>query len=203
MITLAIFGKFLLAMLITAVPVFFRFYIKPKSKSEKDWKNIFTWLETKSEFFAKIKKKSRAIAKSFFEGMKYNKKIRKFYILLMVITMLLVEIADLKMSQTIATFVLKYTGGSQIKAFDIDYLYPLLTNTFSTVTAFLMSIVLLSYRFANFILTKLHDNLYVFIFTSLLAVGLGLLCDGRMILLALTLLIILNTACYYPDMDKE
>ena len=201
MITFDIFLKLMLAMVLTAIPFAFHAYVMPKSEKQYKWKNSMTWLSTKSAFFGKYKKKFMAFTHTFEEGMKYNRKIRKFYILLMVIVLLALELVDVRTSQEIAAYVMSYTKGSPIKAYDIEFLYPLLTHPAATVSMFIFTIALLSYRLSNFILTKLSNNIWLFIFTSVATGLFGIICNGRLILVSLIMVIILNWACYYPNMD--
>lgn len=200
MSTFVISMKLLVALVITSIPVLFLFYVKPKSKREKKWKNLFNLIGANSKILIAVKKKFHAFTKSFANGLKYNKSIRKFYVIIMVIFMLATEIIDTNLSRTIAGYAIKAQAVNHNAVLEI--LYPLMTHPAATVTAFFLSVLLLSYTISNRVLTRLHRNTALFVVFSIIDIILAAVYSGRFILLSLVLLLLLNASCYYPEMYK-
>lgn len=189
--------KLLLALAITTIPALFLFYVRPKSKHDGKWKNLFSLIGANGKGISAIKKKFYALSKSFANGLRYNKSIRKFYITIMVILMLATEIIDTNLSRTIARYVIaSETAGQSVS----DILYPLLTHPAATVTSFFLSVLFISYTVSNHVLTRLHNSTALFIAMAIINVVLAVVYSGRFMLMALVLLLLLNAACYYPNM---
>ena len=57
MINVYISIKILLAMVITAIPLYILFFVKPKLKNKEEWKNSFEFAKKHRGFFTRLKKK--------------------------------------------------------------------------------------------------------------------------------------------------
>ena len=91
--------KIILAILLSAIPFLFAIFIKPKAKDEK-WRNVFTLSDINSEKVASGAVKLRNFFKKVYEAMKYSDNARKFFIMLLIITMIVFQWIDSEATQT-------------------------------------------------------------------------------------------------------
>ena len=91
--------KIILAILLSAIPFLFAIFIKPKAKEGK-WKNVFTLPNINSEKVANGAGKIRKFIMRIYEAMKYSDNARKFFIMVLIITMIVVQWIDSEATQT-------------------------------------------------------------------------------------------------------
>ena len=193
--------KILLAMVITAIPLYILVFVKPKLKNKEEWKNSFEFAKKHRGFFTRLKKKRLELLLSFSNGLVYSKSVRKIYLLMTLVLMLIVETIDTNISHSIAKWVI--VEGHQNYDFFTEYSYlnPMLTHPVATLTSFFLTFLFLSYRIGNYILTEFHNGKGNFILLLLAAVGLCYPEGGRFILLAEILFILSFAAYFYPNLQ--
>lgn len=199
MITFVISLKLLLALLLTSVPLFFWLYVKPRSKEDSKYHNLFRFLAAHSDKLTKLKKKLDSIIDSFGNGLIYSKKIRKFYIVLMVIGMLIVEITDLQISRYVARWITTVTGGNIQSASSYLFMYPALSHPMAEMAAVVITLACLSYRISNYYLTQIHNSIWLFTLNCVLIIVLCCISNQRCIVLGEVMYIMLTAAVFYLD----
>lgn len=195
--------KLTVAMIISIVPLFFWLYIRPKSKKDGTWKNSFELTQSNKEIIGKLKKKSLMLVRSFCIGLECSKGIRKLYVFITLLSMLIVEIIDTNVSRQIAKIVIEAGSANNAEYAYYEYLHPALTHPVATISSFIITFSLLSYKIGNYFLTKLHNSNMKFILLSVAVVLLYLLYGGRFTLLGEVLMIMLTASCYYPNISDE
>lgn len=193
--------KIALAMLITAIPLFIIFFVKPRLKKEEGWKNSFDFAQKHKGFFRVLKKKLVLFCVSFRNGLGCNKSIRKMYLLMILILMLAVETVDTNVSHYIAKFVMTAAQKDAGAYAKYEYLAPMLTHPAATVMSFFLTFLMLSYRIGNWILTRLHNDDGNFLLLSLLSVAFCYPFGGKTILLGEIFFILTFASYFYPNME--
>ena len=191
--------KMVIALLITFVPFYFIFFVRPKLKKQGGWKNSFDFARNHPKFFARLKKKLLLFGISFSNGLACNKSIRKIYLLMTLVAMLIVETVDTNVSHNIAGFVIEKGKVNYDFYTEYRYLSPMLTHPVATISSFFITFLFLSYRIGNHVLTTLHNSNGKFILLLLAAVAVCYLYDGRFILFGEILYILSFFSYCYPN----
>ena len=139
-----------------------------------------------------------AFAKRFYEGMKRSENFRKFFTLIVLMVMIAIEFIDFQASTAIATMMHDGHLTAANAAQTIGLYGALMTRPYATLLAALMSLVMFSYKWADTILTYLHDNPKKFLVVAGVAMLIAMV-SPRYIIVTEMLEIVLLAAYIYPD----
>lgn len=194
--------KIILAILLSAIPFLFAIFIKPKAKDEK-WRNVFTLSDINSEKVASGAVKLRNFFKKVYEAMKYSDNARKFFIMLLIITMIVFQWIDSEATQTAVRAIIGnrenvYQGKESMVMF-----LPFITSPIVTILSMIYTFILFRYKWANKLLTKINTNkkmIVLFIALIMLSIVVG---NGRFFLLGEILFLTLIWALILPKKKGE
>ena len=131
----------------------------------------------------------------FYEGMKRSDNFRKFFTLMILMGMILIQFVDFHASTEIARMIQDSSVTSTEAAKMIAIYAPLMTRPYATLLA---AASLFSYRWADYVLTFLHD--YPKIFLAVAAVSMAIpVISVRYLIVTEIMYIILIAAYLYPD----
>ena len=137
-------------------------------------------------------------AKRFYEGMKRSENFRKFYTLVILMVMIAIEFIDFQASTAIAKIMHDGHLTAADAAQTIGLYGTLMTRPYATLLAALMSLVMFSYKWADTVLTYLHDNPKKFLIVAGVAMLIAMV-SPRCIIVTEMLEIVLLAAYIYPD----
>lgn len=149
----------------------------------------------------------RKFAKRIYQGMNRSdtNSFRKFYTLILLMTMLLYQYTDLHIASDVAREVrenIKFSSAEDSpEMLRMDPYLPLLTKPLSTITAGVIAILLFSYKLADKTLNMLPKSRQLFTTTGLVAIGMTVIAP-RSFILGETLLILLIGAYIYPPQNS-
>lgn len=122
-------------------------------------------------------------------GLKRYKSFRKFYILMMIISVISLQFIDLQASENIMDLIVKKRMGFSM----ISYTTP----TFISFLCFVMTLFMFSYKIADNLLAILHQNRLLFwsvaLYTMVITIFLG-----RLFVIAEIITLIMIASMYYP-----
>ena len=99
-----------------------------------------------------------AFATRFYEGMKRSDNFRKFFTLVILMVMIALEFIDFQASTAIATLMHDSHLSVADAAQTIGLYGALMTRPYATLLAAVMSLAMFSYKWADAVLTYLHDH---------------------------------------------
>lgn len=193
-----IYLKLILAVVLSALPFIYRYYIRPKEKSSPIWRNMCTALGTQ---MPRLMKAEKAIAKFFrriYYGMKKSDSFRKFFTLVTLLLMIAVQFVDFSASATIAKMTQEVSHDSVQTARTIAVYGAMMTRPQASVLAACLSLTLFSYQAANWLLTRLHNRRKLFFSVALLTL-IVLFASPRYFIVAEVLEMMLLAALVYPN----
>ena len=139
-----------------------------------------------------------AFATRFFEGMKRSNNFRKFFTLVILMVMIALEFIDFQASTAIATMM--HDGHLSVAdaAQTIGLYGALMTRPYATLLAAVMSLAMFSYKWADTVLTYLHNHPKHFVVVAAVAMLIAMV-SPRYIIVTEMLEIVLLAAYIYPD----
>lgn len=149
----------------------------------------------------------RKFAKRIYQGMNRSdtNSFRKFYTLILLMTMLLYQYTDFHIASDVAREVrenIKFSSAEDSpEMLRMAPYLPLLTKPLSTITAGVIAILLFSYKLADKTLNMLHKSRQLFTTTGLVAIVITVIAP-RSFILGETLLILLIGAYIYPPQNS-
>ena len=198
--------KLILALILTAIPFAYAYYVRPRKDKPGIWRNGFTFLSAQWPW---LKKAATAIGKFFrrmYDGMRRSDTFRKFYILMVLLVILAYQYIDFHTASDMLEAARNMVENSGEKTAEkcaekfpaLKAYIPFITSPYATITAAVMGLSLFSYRIADWMFTKLHDSRKTF-FGFALAILVTLTLSPRIFIIAETMFIILMAAFFYPD----
>ena len=194
--------KIIIAILLSAIPFLFAIFIKPKAKEGK-WKNVFTLSDINSEKVANGAGKIRKFIMRIYEAMKYSDKARKFFIMLLIITMIVVQWIDSEATQTAVKAIIGNRENVYQEKESMVMLFPFITSPIVTILSMIYTLILFRYKWANKLLTKINKSkkmIVLFIALIMLSIVVG---NGRFFLLGEILFLTLIWALILPKKKGE
>ena len=203
--------KITLAVLLTAIPFFFRYWIKPISEKQPKWRSLFSFLEYNRPSFSKKKRLLKICYLKVVRRLRFSVNARKLYTYILIFVLLGIQVVDYRCSLS-ATERLEASGTGvspgRILAGMADgtVASPLIwyanTTPFEVLAGCLaVTLLLFSFRLADFILTGIHNRKFLrwlLIGAIILLIPAGF---GRLFLLAETLYLFLLAGLFYPNLD--
>lgn len=173
--------KIALAVILSAMPFIFVGLVKPKAKKSR-WKNIFTLTKINSQWVANVTEKIRKFIVRIYEAMKHSDNARKFFIMILIITMILFQWIDSEAAHT-AVRKIVLPNGQIIKSTSVvTGLFPFLTSPIITVLAMLYTLFMFKYKWANALLVKIKKSIKLTIFLCILIIISMIVGKGRFFL---------------------
>ena len=194
--------KIILAILLSAIPFLFAIFIKPKAKEGK-WKNVFTLSNINSEKVANGAGKIRKFIMRIYEAMKYSDNARKFFIMVLIITMIVVQWIDSEATQTAVKAIIGNRENVYQEKESMVMLFPFITSPIVTILSMIYTLILFRYKWANKLLTKISTSkkmIVLFIALIMLSIVVG---NGRFFLLGEILFLTLIWALILPKKKGE
>ena len=165
--------KLVLFFVLTSIPFLYHFLIKPRRESIKRYRNAFTAVQPQMSKLKKAIWRVGTYLINFYDKMKRREKPRKFFTLLLLLSLLLFQgvdnFASSEVAATYKTMVkenrlneLSISGKKTVAPFMqrkfSNYLYPFLTRPIVYLVSFALTLIFFSYRMANWILTIIHNS---------------------------------------------
>ena len=198
--------KIILALLLTAVPFAYAYYVRPRKDKTGVWRNSFTFLSAQWPWLKRIATTIGKFCRRMYDGMKRSDNFRKFYILMVLLAILAYQYIDFHTASNMLEAARDMVENSGEKTaekcaekFPVLKAYiPFITSRYATITAAVMGLSLFSYRISNWLLTRLHGSRKIF-FGFALTILVTLTLSPRIFIIAETMFIILMAAFFYPD----
>ena len=174
--------KIILAILLSAIPFIFSIFIKPKTKDGK-WKNVFTLSDINSEKVANGAGKIRKFIMRIYEAMKYSDNARKFFIMLLIITMIVVQWIDSEATQTAVKAIIGNRENVYLDKESMIKFFPFITSPIVTISSMIYTLMLFRYKWSNKLLTKIHSSNKITILLCVIIIVSMIIGRGRFFLL--------------------
>ncbi len=139
-----------------------------------------------------------AFATRFFEGMKRSNNFRKFFTLVILRVTIALEFIEFQAATAIATMMHDGHLSAADAAQTIGLYGALMTRPYATLLAALMSLAMVSYKWADAVRTYLHDHPKHFLVVAAVAMLVAMV-SPRYIIATETLEIVLLAAYIHPD----
>lgn len=194
--------KIILAILLSAIPFIFSIFIKPKTKDGK-WRNVFKISDINSEKVANGAGKIRKFIMRMYEAMKYSDNARKFFIMLLIITMIVVQWIDSEATQTAVKAIIGNRENIHLDKESMIMFFPFITSPIVTILAMIYTLILFRYKWSNKLLTKISTSkkmIVLFVAMIMLSIVVG---NGRFFLLGEILFLTLIWALIMPKKKGE
>ena len=194
--------KIIIAILLSAIPFLFAIFIKPKTKDGK-WKNVFTLSDINSEKVANGAGKIRKFIMRIYEAMKYSDNARKFFIMLLIITMIVVQWIDSEATQTAVKAIIGNRENVHLDKESMIKFFPFITSPIVTILSMIYTLILFRYKWSNKLLTKIGTSkkvIVLFVAMIMLSIVIG---SGRFFLLGEILFLTLIWALILPKKKGE
>ena len=211
--------KVVLALLLTLVPFVFHYVIKPKASSSPKWRSSYSFLSSKMPFIRRKAAKVKAWISYVYGKMHRSRNGRKFFILVLLVMMLVFQVVDYHaarqayqlfgesvfpsgtMSLTPYHIRVPFLGEVMVPGSGklvAALLSPFLTMVWVYVMAMGMTMMLFSYRLADWILLRIHASRILQISLVSIAILMVAVSLGRCFLLFELLMILLMAGIIYP-----
>lgn len=201
-----IYLKLILAVLLSAIPFLYVSLIKPKREASSVWRNMFTAMGSQLPRLKAVKTACSRFLHRLYDGMKSSDNFRKFFTLIALLLMIVVQYIDFSTSTEIAHGIKavaesssKNTAETISEVNQIIAVYgPLMSKPHATVLAACLSMLLFASGPANWLLTRLHNSRRIFFFAALVTLFF-LLFSPRYLVVGEIIEIILMAALIYPN----
>ena len=136
----------------------------------------------------------------FYEGMKRSGNFRKFFTLIILMGMILIQFVDFHASTEIARMMQDSSVTSTEAAKMIAIYAPLMTRPYATLLAAAISLSFFSFKWSDYVLTVLHDYPKLFLVVAVVSMAIPMV-SVRYLIVTEIMYIILLGAYLYPDKD--
>lgn len=204
-----IYLKILLALVLTVIPFWYAYYVRPKKDKPGIWRNGFTFIAAKMPAIGRVFFSIGNFFIKLHNGMRRSNSCRKFYILLFLMTVITYQYVDFHATSNALEAIKNLSSApladghetslpKAIKTTTETSAYtPFLTHPFATVLSACIGLVLFFYNPANKLLNLLHISRGIFSCTGLFIMFI-LLSRTAYFILAETLFLFLVAAYFYP-----
>ena len=190
--------KIILAVIISSLPFIYHYYVRPRKDSSSKWRNIYTAIGSQFPRLRLLKATIGNLFHRIYEGMKKSDNFRKFFTLVTLIIMIVVQFVDFNASTTVARMV-QEGGKDTTETMRMATIYaPLMSRPYATLLAAALSMTLFNYSLANLILTRLHNSRKLFCFVAVTSLA-AMFPSPRYFVVTEMLAIALMAALIYPN----
>lgn len=206
--------KLVLFFVLTSIPFLYHFLIKPRRESIKRYRNAFTAVQPQMSKLKKAIWRLGTYLINFYDKMKRREKPRKFFTLLLLLSLLFFQGADNFASSEVAATYKTMAKENRLDELSIsgkkaaapfmqrkfsNCLYPFLTRPVVYFVCFPLTLIFFSYRMADWILTIIHNSKKTLLVLSTIIIFFSVFDEGRYMLFSEVLFIIVMGALFYPN----
>ena len=206
--------KLVLFFVLTSIPFLYHFLIKPRRESIKRYRNAFTAVQPQMSKLKKAIWRLGTYLINFYDKMKRREKPRKFFTLLLLLSLLFFQGADNFASSEVAATYKTMAKENRLDELSIsgkktaapfmqrkfsNCLYPFLTRPVVYLVCFPLTLIFFSYRMADWILTIMHNSKKTLLVLSTIIIFFSVFDEGRYMLFSEVLFIIVMGALFYPN----
>ena len=206
--------KLVLFFVLTSIPFLYHFLIKPRRESIKRYRNAFTAVQPQMSKLKKAIWRLGTYLINFYDKMKRREKPRKFFTLLLLLSLLFFQGADNFASSEVAATYKTMAKENRLDELSIsgkktaapfmqrkfsNCLYPFLTRPVVYLVCFPLALIFFSYRMADWILTIIHNSKKTLLVLSTIIIFFSVFDEGRYMLFSEVLFIIVMGALFYPN----
>ena len=206
--------KLVLFFVLTSIPFLYHFFIKPRRESIKRYRNAFTAVQPQMSKLRKAIWRVGTYLINFYDKMKRREKPRKFFTLLLLLSLLFFQGADNFASSEVAATYKTMAKENRLDELSIsgkktaapfmqrkfsNCLYPFLTRPVVYLVCFPLTLIFFSYRMADWILTLIHNSKKTLLVLSTIIIFFSVFDEGRYMLFSEVLFIIVMGALFYPN----
>lgn len=193
-----IYLKIILAVIISSLPYIYQYYVRPRKDSSSKWRNIYTTIGSQFPRLRLLKETIGNLFHRIYEGMKKSDNFRKFFTLVTLIIMIVVQFVDFNASTTVARMVQEGAKDTTETMRMATIYAPLMSRPYATLLAAALSMTLFNYSLANLILTRLHNSRKLFCFVAVTSLA-AMFPSPRYFVVTEMLAIALMAALIYPN----
>ena len=206
--------KLVLFFVLTSIPFLYHFLIKPRRESIKRYRNAFTAVQPQMSKLKKAIWRLGTYLINFYDKMKRREKPRKFFTLLLLLSLLFFQGADNFASSEVAATYKTMAKENRLDELSIsgkktaapfmqrkfsNCLYPFLTRPVVYLVCFPLTLIFFSYRMADWILTIIHNSKKTLLVLSTIIIFFSVFDEGRYMLFSEVLFIMVMGALFYPN----
>lgn len=196
--------KILLAVILSAVPLLFHFFIKPRKESPQ-WKNLSTTISTHLPGLRRTLERAWNWIVHFYDSMKHSDNSRKFFtriLTLVICTYGYVDFsATLEAKNHVEKHILPEKNLTVIPYVDTNACIGeelMMSYRLATFTVFFLSLLMGSYKFSNGLLQIIHRNKKTISGFALCSIAL-MMVPGTFIIGEIFAILLMASYCY-PEM---
>ena len=211
--------KLILAMVLTMVPFWFHYWVKPKGKTSEKWSSSYGFLSSKMPWISRKVSAMKAWLSYVYQKMHRSHNGRKFFILVLLIAMLLYQVVDFHATQEACRLQAEYSSlgkNLSLTPYSItltmldsrvelgpkpligSVLYPFFSHFWVYPLAMMLTLPLFSYKIADKVLLMIHGSWLLQVILAFLSVAMAAMDYGRVFLLSELLFILLMGGMVYP-----
>lgn len=206
--------KLVLFVVLTSIPFLYHYLVKPRRESIKKDRNIFTVFQSQITWGKRFLWSLGTRVICFYDKMKHRQRPRKFFTLLLVISLVGIQLVDNFASSEVATTYKQMAKEKRLDRLSVsnkktaapfmqrrlnNYLYPYLTHPVIYWLTLGMTLLLFLYKIADRVLTKIHNSKNTLIGLSWGILFFSYFDEGRYILLSEVLFVVGMAALFYPN----
>lgn len=207
--------KLILVLVLTMIPIMFGVFVKPKQKTSEKCRNLYSFIGAYSPMLERKYRKIRVALKALWYKIKNTENGRKFFTCILVLVLLSLQYVDYLSSNEVAAvckdaiithnekvFMVTKPNTTLAMVFGVNtfsnYWYPYITPAITYLIAMVTTLLLFSDKIASKILSNIyHKPILTFISVEMIWL-LSILDEGKNILLAEMLFVLLLAGMIYP-----
>lgn len=183
--------KIILLIILTFLPFLHHYYILPRSKKDEKYKNLRSLLGT-------LKPKLNRLFSKFHDKMKKDESTRKFFSIIIFFVMVNFLCVDWFSSLDAAEIYHTLDKKNNLSLLAVNGQYEATVGGLKTLNNYLYS-----YKITDKILSKLHNNIHLFMMNGVYIYCFAFLWEGRMIIISELIFIINLAAMEYPNREER
>lgn len=208
--------KLILVLVLTMIPIMFGVFVKPKQKTSEKCRNLYSFVGAYSPMLERKYRKIRVALKALWNKIKNTENGRKFFTCILVLILLSLQYVDYHSSNEVAAvckdaiithnenvFMVTKPNTTLAMVFGINtfsnYWYPYITPAITYLIAMVTTLLLFSEKIASKILSNIYNKpIFTFLSVEMIWI-LSILDEGKNILLAEMLFVVLLAGMIYPS----
>ncbi len=206
--------KLLLAFFLTLIPFVFHYWFKPTTKGSPKWENSISFLESILPSLRRKKRQAYAWMMHVYRKMKFSRNARKFFIYVLVASMLLVQVVDFQASkyanaQLLESGAAKFQEGTVLcNLFLHGVSKGLLLSSHATpfwlhFICLVVTLCTFSFKLTDIVLTYIHNSKWASWIISFAAMIICTASFGQFLVACQLAYLILLAGLAYPNPSFE
>ena len=197
-----IYLKIFLSLILVILPYAYAYRVRAKKKRGEQQSSLFTFLGKHLPKIHRVCLAMKNFIMRLYDGMKRSDSFRRFFTIITLLVLLVYQYVDFHVASNIAHEVREaYLNSAERNVENIaelKLLLPYFTKPQATMLGACLTLMFFSYRFADYLLTLLHNNKRLYCLVGLGTIIISILAS-RWFVIAETLAIILMAAYVYPN----